>query len=340
MAITTLAKIQIAKEYELLLPDMTAQPLKKALENLNHLWKYYRPPLISACFTMDGGLARTSEYHVPIIPSADALPYSVEVRFVCSLASQNVTVSLDYTANYLAGGASAWTAICSDVVVSDGTGGQLTTHKKANQTIPAAAVALRVQLTAPAAGSRTDHHLLVWPTPNAPSAGLQHSSFAPFDDTLLTSGAQAAVHTEWLNRCKASVVALQSDRKQCALSFLQEYRTAPRWVRTDYTAWIPAPPVRVWLPAQSGVVTLAVRALAEVSAGATPQLLRVRQVGLSGNAQSVLLDASGAIESATLSCQVQGSGLLSYVDVEVAFRTTAGNTTRPFAIMAWHVPGV
>jgi len=341
MGITTPTKVQIAKEWELLLPDMGAQPLQKALENINYHWKHYRPAMTSAGMTADPALTRTGEYHWPVVVSQQTggMRYSFEVRFVCSNASQNVTVSVDYTTAYVAGGASVWVAICSDVVVSNGTGGLLTTHQKADQAVPVTAVALRLQLTAPAAGDRTDHHVLAWPTPAATSAGLQAGGFAPFDDTLLASGQLAAIHTEWINRCKASHVALLNDRAQNAYSFLQEYRTAPRWRRTDVTSWTPLPPMRIWLPGQSGTVTLAVKAIAEVNAGATADLVRFRQVGIGGSGASVLIAASGAIETAALLVQVQGSGLLSVVDVELALRTTAGNTTRVFAVMAWHTPG-
>ncbi len=339
MAFTTPATVNIANEYELLLPHMKRYTLDRALQNVNHNWKHYRPPLVSLAPTADDALPRASEYHIPVLPSADGLLYSFEVRFVCSAASQNVTVSVDYTTAYVAGGASVWTAICSDVVVSNGVAGRLTTHQKANQTIPATAVALRVSLTAPAAGTRDDHHILAWPTPGDAVSGIQPSGFVPYDDTLMASADRAAVHTDWLNRCKASTAALLVDRRQCAYSFGQEYRSAPRWTSHDASFWRPAPPVRIWLPGQTGTVTLAVRVIADVDAGGTADLVRLRQVGIGGDGQSVLFDASGAIESAALQVKILGSGLLAYVDLELAIRTTATQTTRIFAVMAWFTPG-
>ncbi|MBM4346423.1 MAG: hypothetical protein FJ100_23855, partial [Deltaproteobacteria bacterium] len=277
MAITTTIKPQFAAEWELLLPQMATQPLRKALENINYHWKYYRPALVSFAPTADPGLTRSSEYHIPIQPSADGLRYTFETRFICSAAAQNVTVTVEYTTAYVAGGASVWVGICSDVVVSNAVGGALTTVTKADQTIPATAVALKWSLTAPAAGDRTDHHLVALPTPAAPVAGLQLSGYAPFDDTLLLSGDQAAVHTEWLNRCKFSMAKLLLDRQQNAYSFGQEYRSAPRWTKTNAAYWSPLPPVRIGLPGQSGVVSLLVSVIAEVSAGNTSDLVRLRQ---------------------------------------------------------------
>lgn len=339
MAFVTPATVNIAKEYELLLPHMKRYTLDRALQNVNHSWKHFRPALVSVAPTAEVALPRASEYHIPVLPSADGLQYSFEVRFACSAASQNVTVSVDYTTAYVAGGASVWTAICSDVVVSDGVGGRLTTHQKANQVIPATAVALRVMLTAPAAGTRDDHHILAWPTPGDAVSGIQPSGFVSYDDTMMTSADRAAVHTEWVNRCKYSTVALLRDRRQCAYSFAQEYRTLPRWKSTDATFWRPLPPVRIWLPGQTGTVTLAARVIAEVDAGATADLVRLRQIGTAGEGKSVLFDASGAIESAGLEVKILGSGLLAYVDVELAIRTTTTHTTRVFAAMAWYTPG-
>lgn len=339
MPITTPTKPQIAAEFELLLPQMTTQPLRKALENLNYHWKYFRPALVSFAPTADPGLTRSSEYHIPIAPSADGLRYTFESRFLCSAAAQNVTVAVEYTTAYVAGAGSVWVGICSDVVVSNAVAGALTTFQKVDQTIPATAVALRWSLTAPGAGDRTDHHFVAWPTPAAPLVGLQLSGYAPFDDTLLLSADQAAVHTEWLNRCKFSMVKLLRDRKQNAYSFGQEYRSAPRWLKTNVQYWAPLPPVRIWLPGQSGQVALSVAVIAEVNAGAVADLVRFRQVGMDGAAKTVVIDASGAIEAATLDVQVQGAGLMAYADVEMAIKTTAGNTTRVFAAMAWTAPG-
>jgi hypothetical protein len=52
-----------------------------------------------------------------------------------------------------------------------------------------------------------------------------------------------------------------------------------------------------------------------------------------------VLNASGAIESGTLAVKPAGADALRYVDVELAIKTTAANTTRVFSAMAWTAPG-
>ena len=47
MSITTPAAIQVSTPGQLLVPSMLAQPLQRALENLNYLWKWHRPPLVA-----------------------------------------------------------------------------------------------------------------------------------------------------------------------------------------------------------------------------------------------------------------------------------------------------
>jgi hypothetical protein len=294
--------------------------------------------VLSVAYNSDPGLTRTSDYHIPIVPSADGLRYTLEHRFVCSAATQTVNVSVDYTTNY-AGGGTVWVNIYAQNVTSDGTGGNLTTAVHADKTIPANAVALRVTYTAPAAGTRTDHHLLVYPSPPDATTGLQASGFVPFDDTLMVSGEQAAVHTEWVNRCKSSAVALLQDRRQCALAFVQEYRTTPRMTLTDKQVFRAVTHGRVWFPFQkTDALSLRVVVIAAVSAGATADLVRVRQVGPTG-AASKTFDADGNDNAETLVCVVEGANELCHVDLEVAIKTTAGNTTRPFAVVAFWQPG-
>lgn len=333
MAIVTPTDVGIVPQWQMLLPQMVAQPLQTALRNLNYLHRFHRPALVSAAVNADPLLTRASEYHVPVIPSADGIRYTFETRFLCSNATQTVNVSLDYCTTY-AGGATVWTNLTANNVVTGGAG-TLTTRTDADLTVPATAVALRWTLTAPGAGTRTDHHLLCYPTPAAPTATAYASGFRCFDDGLYLAANDAPVHTEWLNRCKASAAAIVQDRKQMAFSFVQEYRTAPRLTRNAGTLEGAFPIGRAFFPNQKGTTDLAVRVIAGVSAGATAGLISLAQVGGAKTA----LAASGNIESGTLNVQINGNGLLSYADLQFWLKYTAGNTTRPWAIVAYYTPG-
>lgn len=333
MAIVTPTAVGIVPQWQMLLPQMVAQPLQTALRNLNYLHRFHRPALLSAVVNADPLLTRTAEYHVPVMPSADGLRYTFEARFICSNATQTVNLSWDYCTTY-AGGATAWTNLAANNVVTGGAG-TLTTRTDADLTVPANAVALRCTLTAPGAGTRTDHHLLVYPTPSAATATAYASGFRPFDDGLFLSADGAPVHTEFLNRCKRSAAAIVQDRKQMAFSFVQEFRTAPRLIRSSSVAEGPYPIGRAFFPNQKGTTTLDVRVIAGVSAGATAGLVSLAQVGLAKTAFA----ASGSIESGTLNVQIQGSGLLAYADLQFWLKYVAGNATRPWAIVAFYTPG-
>lgn len=335
MAIVTPTDVGIVPQWQMLLPQMVAQPLQTALRNLNYLHRFHRPALVSAAVNADPLLTRTSEYHIPIIPSADGIRYTFETRFLCSNATQTVNVSLDYCTVY-AGGATVWTNLTANNVVTGGAG-TLTTRTDADLTIPATAVALRWTLTAPGAGTRTDHHLLCYPTPAAPTATAYASGFRCFDDGLYLAANDAPVHTEWLNRCKASAAAIVQDRKQMAFSFVQEYRTSPRLTRTSGAGSEGAYPIgRAFFPNQKGATTLDVQVIAGVSAGATAGLISLTQAG----AGKVTLAASGAIESGVLPVQLEGNGLLAHADLRFWLKATVGNATRPWAIVAYYTPGV
>lgn len=339
MAITTPTDIQITPDYELLVPLMAQQPLRRALENCNYLWQYHRPALVTACYNADPAVARASGYHIPIVPSADSLRYTFEHRVICSDAAQAITVSVDETDVY-AGVATVWANIYSAAEVS-GLAGVLNTWEHVNQTIPDDAVALRVSYTAPAAGTRTDHHVLCYPSPGVATAGIQPSGFIPFDDGMLSHADLAPVHTELVNRCKESASAILRDRKQCAFSFVQEYRLAfpyARLRRFDAEDWFITPVARVWLPHQGPTVDLAFKVMGEVSGGVSLALLRVAQVGAT-TGQTLTFDADSTISTGTLTCEVQSSGLMAYVDLQFSLRSTAGNSIRPSAVVAYYTPG-
>lgn len=339
MAITAPATLQVSKEWQLALPKMAQQPLRRVLEDLNHLWKFHSPPLASVCYTAAPTLGRAVRFVIPITPSTDGLEHTVEHRLLPS-ATSNCQIDVDYTTSY-AGGGTVWVNIYG--VNPATTAATLLTQVDTGKTIPATARALRVTYT-PAAGNVTLHHLLVYPRPTAaPAVGIKTSGFIPFDDGLLTHADRAPVHTEWLNRLRKSAVALLRDRRQNCLSFVQEEATANTRVVITATAFVAFPRVRVYFPGQtSKSLTVEVKILATVSAGATASLVMVQQVpsfGTPDATKSATFAADNAINSATLTLWLEGDGLGRFADLEISAKATAGNSTYLLAVMATWKPG-
>ena len=328
--------LDVVKKGQLIDSPVSAQPLQLALENCNYLYRYHKPPHLSVIYNSAAALTRNSEYHCPITPSADGIDYTFEHRWQCSAATQTVTVGVDYCTTY-AGAGTVWTNLYSTAVVTGGAA-SLTRSTSAAYNVPYTATAIRVTLTAPAAGTRTDHGLLMWPTAAAPTVGVKSSGFIPFDDGLITNANGAAVHEEWLQRCAISSRALASDRKQCAFAFVQEYRTTPAFVCAGGTgtAGYAMPPVRVYVPnATSGSgVSLTVKVIASVSAGTTTAKVKLASTG----AASLTLDATGAIVDGTLVAGKIGDGFAAYFDAALSVFSTTGNTTKVYAVVAWWTP--
>lgn len=338
MAITTPAGIQISKDYQLLVPAMAKQPLQRALENLNYLWKFHRPALVDVCPNVD--LARGGHTMVyPIAPSADGLRYDFEHR-IMPTANSNCAITVDYTTAY-AGGGTDWVNIYA--VNPATTANTLLTHNDASLVIPATAVALRVDYLV-AAGNIAPQHILIHPAPSNAVAGIQASGFTPFDNGLLVGQTGAPVHTEYLNRCKISALSLLRDRRQQVLSFLQRDAGVP-WSPcppaapvVDYTQFQDLPAVRVFLPFQGPDATIAISALADVDAGGTANLISVRQVGVP-DANQATFAANGAINTANLVLHLQGQGLDRYADLAIGAKITASNNTYLRAVSAYWRPG-
>lgn len=333
MAIAPVTALVVAKKGALMVPPMATEPLTEILNNLHYLWQKHTPPLLSVVYNTEAATTRSTIYHVPIMPSADGVKYKFEHRFCCSAASQTVAVTVDETDAY-AGAGTVWTQIYTQNVTSSGTPDALTTSVSAAYVIPADAVALRITLANPAAGNKTDHHLLVYPAPDAPVAGVQTSGFKPFDDGIMASADKAPIHEEWIQRAAISARAVAEDRRQCAFAFVQEYRSAPAFSCTDAvfgdsdTGYV-FPTVRAYLPHAAGPQTLFWRAIGEVTAGSNSGLIRI------GGLQ---LDADGAINSDSASVNIIGDGLQAHVDLTLSIANTSPNTTRVFAVVAFWTP--
>lgn len=333
MAITPVTTLTVAKKGELFSPPVGTQPLTAILNNLHYLWQKHQPPLLSVVYNASATTTRSTIYHIPITPSADGLLYTFAHRFICSAATQTVAVTVEETDTY-AGGGTAWTAIYTQNVVTGGAG-LLTTSTSASYAIPADAVAIRVTLAAPGAGTKTDHHLLVYPSPAAPTAGTYASGFKPFDDGIMASANLAPIHEEWIQRAARSSRALAQDRKQCVYAFVQEYRSAPVFSCRDALygntdAGYSLPTVRAYLPHASTGQSVSFSVIAEVSAGATADLITVA---------GTILDAVGTVVSGdTITLDPKSSGTGAYIDIPLVVRNTTGNSTRVFAVIGRWTP--
>ena len=337
MAFDYTAGIKFARQQDLLMPAIAQDPVKLSLRNANYFYRYHSPALLSVAYCTAGSLTRISYYHIPIVPSVDSLLYDFEHRYECSSAAQTVTTTVDYCTTY-AGGATVWTNLYTQ---NDTTGGAAVVFRstRTGVAIPRTAVAIRTQYSAPAAGTRTDHHVLVYPNTQTLVAGITTSGFVPWDDGALTSAEGFAIHEEHLNRIGKNAASVLSDRKQCAYAFVQEYTATPRWQCSDtYYGQLgyELPIGRCYIPySWNGTpISLSVKCIATVSAGGTSRRVQFSQT----NGETVFLDATAAITSASLAVNSERDGVDGYVDLALIPNNSAGNTTTIYALVAFYTP--
>lgn len=336
MAFDYTSGITFAKQADLLSPPLMQDPLKLALRNANYLYRNHSPALLSVAYCTVGTLTRIAYYHIPVLMGLDSLRYDFEHRFACSAATQTITVTVDYCTVY-AGAGTAWTNLYAQNETT-GAAGAVYRSITTGVAIPTTAVAIRTQYSAPAAGTRTDHHVLVYPNSQPISAGVTASGFVPWDNGALTSAEGFALHEEHLNRVGKNAAYTLRDRKQCAFAWVQEYTATPHFVCSDAIngqLGYELPAVRCYLPLANST-TLDVRAIATVSAGAQTDRIALGAV----DGDIVSFTASGAIVSGTLDVTTQGEGLLAYVDLQAIPSNTAANSTNVYALVAWYAPDI
>lgn len=347
MAVTPPALLEITPSQDLVLPAMDEQPLRRALENVNHLWQYFRPPLVDVCPTVAPAVARTITIVVPIVPSADGLRYTFRTEVVCSAVS-TLTVDVDYCTAWtgLAASASptAWTGIFATTSATPA--GTRHAQTDLSMVIPATAIALKFEVSV-AAGTISLHHLLVLPGAAAPTAsGVQLSGYACFDDGILVALAGAPIHTEFLNRCKRSSRALLRDRRQMCFSFGQdEAKANMRAVLTGDTSGVDLPPVRCYFPGQGKSIYVEFSALVSLSAGAGGALVDVAQIPSVPSPpyvpQAIQFAGSlaGTLTTTSMRLYLEGPPGERFADIHVRVRTTAANSTYLHALTALWRPG-
>lgn len=332
MSVTVPTAFAVVPKGALWAPAMSAQPLQKALENVNYLWRYHRPPMLSVVYTVAPSVSRSTVYHIPVIPSQETggIRYTFEHRMVMSDGAATTQVDVDTCSTY-AGGATVWTNLYTQGVTSAGAG-LLTTHTSTALAIPTATVALRVTYGAPSAGTRTDHHLLVYPTPTAPTVGTYATGYRPFDDGVLTATG-APIHEEFLQRCARSSRVIVKDRRQCAFAFVQEYSTTPHVVVNTANGGIAGhsfPAVTGYLPGAVDA-TLTARVLATVGGGATADLISFA---------GATFNADGAINTNTVTPLGGDPGPLAFRNWPLTVRNNVGQETRVHAVVCFWTPTV
>lgn len=337
--------ILITAAEDLLFRQMGAEPLKTALTNVNWLYRYHQPRLVGVAPSQPSALGRTAIVVVPIVPSADTgMRYDFRTTVITSV-NCNVTVTVEYCTAYTglpaSGTPTAWTNIFTQVTAA--TGLAVTTQHKATQAIPATAIALRWSVSVDA-GTFELHHLHAAPVPSTVASGVQASGFVAYDDGLFDGVTGAPVHTELLNRCKRSTLAIMRDRRVMVASVAaDEVQANCRIVETDKTALAPFAVQRLVFPWQGDDIAVSVQCLATCSAGSGTGLIVVAQQpsDLVTDPQSVVLDASaaGAIDSGTLTLRLQGEGLYRWADVAVFLKTTSGNSTYLHSLVIIYRPG-
>jgi len=312
---------------------MAAEPLATAHQNINYLWTYHSPPMVDVCPTL---AAATSQHIVviPVLTSADGIKYA---GVLCVVPS--ATATFDWSIRYCTAytyGATSWTSWASGSAVA-GTANTLSAIAIAATTLPANAVAIELDVDSRSGGGtiRVDH-LLLYPQADAPTAGVRTSGYIASDDGLLTTTG-AAIHTEWINRAKASPLALLQDRKQCAYSFVQIEGNSVAYsaTTTDFAAF---PVGRLWLPYQTQA-KLHCRVIASASTGTTTGCVRL------GSDQQDVADvatfnADRTIQTDTLTVYTTGDKGMEYVDLVLQAKRSTGTpaNVRIHAVMVWWEP--
>ena len=340
MTITAPATMHIIPHGDFIQPAMGASSLLKVLENANHAYLYHQPALVSACFSAGRGIDPTlSTFIVPVLPSADGLEYGIAHTFIADTIG---TLTRTVYSNTGTDPSTGWSLVGADSsATAAGVRGFV---DDGPYVIPSNTTMLKVTY-AHGSDKWSPHHLLVYPKPSSLAAGLKSSGFYPFDDGLIShASGDASIHTEWLNRCKVNALALMSDRRQCAVSFLDDYdfreMVCGEYSHASYTGsqTFLLPTARVHIQGRGPQVVIDLKVVASVDGGATANLIRVQQKGMPGgasNAAPAFFAADGQLQSGqiTVDCGLVDAG--AYADLEIAVIATSGQKTRLHSLVGF-----
>ena len=331
MTITVPANLTITKAAALIGAQAGQSPLLEVLTNAQHLYGS-GPAHVVAVYTCEAKITgRNAVFEIPILPSVDGIAY----RFVHHVRTGNGTSNVMIQVDEWTGG--AWNTL---ETASGAAGANTVFSHEHTDTIDANATKLRITMArATGADQFTPDSLTVYPLVASLTAGQKTSGVVPFDDGLLTATG-APIHTEHFNRAVRNALKILEDRKQCALSFVQE-NNATYVAREVSTAgrgagvFVRIGRARFSCPYQVDP-QITIFAIASVSAGSTANIVRVSQVGMQG--ESVTLAGSGAIVSGTIRCKTSGDHNAS-ADLEILATHTVGNEAYVHAVIAFWQPG-
>jgi len=335
MTITTPSAPVVVAEADLLLPAADADPLQTILENANHAWAYYAPPLLVGVYTVASGLTRNAVFQVPIVPSADDLTYRFEHHVLTGTGTGNLGVTVE---EYDGG----WTSIHTTTTITAAASSWIEYRHTA--TISDTATKLRITYSRAGFDPYTPHSVTVYPEPGAATTGTQASGFEAFDDGLL-SATGAPITTEHVNRAASNMHALMRDRRQCVAAFIQEDDSTPSNVLHDVgnASHATAADVRVLYGRAVATLPWQTETSIDVYCIATHDHTSASNVVRFGQANGgeVAFDADGTVESDTLTLYLDRAGALD-AGAELVLQGSipaAGQTTYIHAVVAYWRPG-
>lgn len=323
MAIAIPTTLDVLQPYELVQTPMGTRPVVAALDNCNHLWQYFSPPLIDTCPSQSFTSNSINQRYVVVLP--DLTYNAIEHDFLAVVnTSTTATVGLEveYATTWVSFAGTTWTSLGTTSGSINGVGTLLL-----NAALPSGAVAVRYKFTCNA-GNYTVHHLVAAPYDDTITTTGKQAGFVAYDDGLLESGDQPPVNTEMLNRVTRNCAALRG-RKQAALSYVQPesstYGQTPVATANHVIARC-----RIWLGARDGA-TLSVRAIGSNSG----QVLRIVQVPADGQpiaGGQMELDMDATISAGSIELVAQGAGVLRFADVLVWM---VGTSTTLYTLHGW-----
>jgi len=335
MTITTPSAPVVVTEADLLLPAADADPLQTILENANHAWAHYAPPLLVGVYTVESGLTRNAVFQVPIVPSSDGLTYRFEHHALTGTGTGNLGVTVEewtgswstiHTTTTIAAAASSWV------------------EYRHTATISASATKLRMTYTRAGSDPYTPHSVTIYPEPGNATTGTQSSGFEAFDDGLLAATG-APITTEHVNRAATNMHALMRDRRQCVAAFIQEDDSTPSNVLHDVgnATHATAADVRVLYGRAVATLPYQTEAAIDVYCIATHDHTSASNVVRFGQANGgeVAFNADGTIESDTLTLYLDRAGALD-AGAELVLQGSipaAAQTTYIHAVVAYWRPG-
>ena len=325
MAISIPAKLPVQAKFAMVLPAMPG-PLDAILGGTNGLYAWHNPPLASHAVT-DTSTATDREYIFPIPrPSADGLRYIFKMPLEAG-AVGTCDVAVDY-ATTEDPAVAVWVPLVA--TVGQGLVNGFSVHSY-QATLPNTAKMIRYQVGNKSTACRPTH-IFIAPDPDQAAApfaagGVTLSGFRPYDGSL-PGTAGNPVNTELVDRCWLNSVAVVQDRWQTVASFLAPILRSSVTAKAPQTwasaaGWVTVGRAPCRIP-KSGSHTLQIKILAEVTGGATADLVEVTAMGGPEGDVSVTLDASNTIETANLVAYTSPSG---WLDLRVRIKANAAQST-------------